>query len=117
MSLTLLKNLDIATSDESTPVSISPAFGSTEEPQVSMRVQKRNGSFEPVDVNKIVRAVARCSVRLTHVDPLTVIPAKRIWVNPDCGLKTRGWPEVEAALINMMRATRLVRERFTEKPA
>jgi 5-methyltetrahydropteroyltriglutamate--homocysteine methyltransferase len=48
---------------------------------------------------------------------MTVLPAKRIWVNPDCGLKTRGWPEVEAALINMMRATRLVRERFTEKPA
>ena len=48
---------------------------------------------------------------------MTVIPAKRLWVNPDCGLKTRGWPEVEAALINMMRATRLVRERFTEKPA
>ena len=72
MSLTLLKNLDIATSDESAPVSISPAFGSTEEPQVSMRVQKRNGSFEPVDVNKIVRAVARCSVRLTHVDPLKI---------------------------------------------
>jgi hypothetical protein len=48
---------------------------------------------------------------------MTVIPAERIWVNPDCGLKTRGWPEVEAALINMMRATRLVRERFTEKPA
>ncbi len=72
MSLTLLKNLDIATSDESAPVSISPAFGSTEEPQVSMRVQKRNGSFEPVDVNKIVRAVARCSIGLTHVDPLKI---------------------------------------------
>jgi 5-methyltetrahydropteroyltriglutamate--homocysteine methyltransferase len=48
---------------------------------------------------------------------MTVLPAERLWVNPDCGLKTRGWPEVEAALLNMMRATRLVRERFTEKPA
>jgi 5-methyltetrahydropteroyltriglutamate--homocysteine methyltransferase len=48
---------------------------------------------------------------------MTVLPAKRLWVNPDCGLKTRGWPEVEAALINMMWAIRLVRERFTEKPA
>lgn len=26
-----------------------------------------------------------------------VLPAARLWVNPDCGLKTRGWPEVEAA--------------------
>src|SRR5690606_24276934 len=28
------------------------------------------------------------------------IPAERLWVNPDCGLKTRGWPETEAALVN-----------------
>lgn len=29
---------------------------------------------------------------------LRVIPAERLWVNPDCGLKTRDWPEVEASL-------------------
>ncbi|MEP7242165.1 MAG: ribonucleoside-diphosphate reductase subunit alpha [Gammaproteobacteria bacterium] len=37
-----------------------------------MRVKKRNGSGEPVDVNKIVRAVSRCCVGLTDVDPLRV---------------------------------------------
>jgi ribonucleoside-diphosphate reductase alpha chain len=37
-----------------------------------MKVRKRNGSFEPVDVNKIVRAVGRCSQGLTQVDPLRV---------------------------------------------
>jgi ribonucleoside-diphosphate reductase alpha chain len=37
-----------------------------------MRVRKRNGSFEPVDVNKIVRAVSRCCVGLPQVDPLRV---------------------------------------------
>lgn len=31
-----------------------------------------------------------------------VIPADRIWVNPDCGLKTRGWPEVEESLKGMV---------------
>ena len=31
-----------------------------------------------------------------------VIPHERLWINPDCGLKTRGWPEVEAALKNMV---------------
>ncbi len=30
------------------------------------------------------------------------IPAERLWVNPDCGLKTRQWPETEAALKNMV---------------
>jgi 5-methyltetrahydropteroyltriglutamate--homocysteine methyltransferase len=48
---------------------------------------------------------------------MTVLPAERIWVNPDCGLKTRAWPEVEAALVNMVRATRIFRARFAKKPA
>ena len=41
-----------------------------------------------------------------------VIPAERLWVNPDCGLKTRGWPETEAALANMVEAARRMRERL-----
>ena len=38
-----------------------------------------------------------------------VIPAERLWVNPDCGLKTRGWPETRAALALMVEAARLRR--------
>lgn len=45
---------------------------------------------------------------------LAVIPAKNLWVNPDCGLKTRGWPETEAALRNMVIATRRVREQLAK---
>ena len=37
-----------------------------------MQVRKRNGDLEPVDVNKIVRAVERCAVDLVEVDPLRV---------------------------------------------
>ncbi|EXF46479.1 5- methyltetrahydropteroyltriglutamate/homocysteine S-methyltransferase [Pseudomonas sp. BAY1663] len=37
------------------------------------------------------------------------IPAERLWVNPDCGLKTRGWAETEAALVNMVAAARRLR--------
>ncbi|KES25918.1 MULTISPECIES: 5-methyltetrahydropteroyltriglutamate--homocysteine S-methyltransferase [unclassified Pseudomonas] len=37
------------------------------------------------------------------------IPAERLWVNPDCGLKTRAWPETEAALVNMVAAARELR--------
>ena len=43
-----------------------PEFGS------AMKVKKRNGDFEPVDVNKIVRAVERCSAGLNGVDPMRV---------------------------------------------
>ncbi|WP_067517058.1 5-methyltetrahydropteroyltriglutamate--homocysteine S-methyltransferase [Endozoicomonas ascidiicola] len=37
------------------------------------------------------------------------IPRERLWVNPDCGLKTRDWPEVEAALKNMVEAAKSLR--------
>jgi 5-methyltetrahydropteroyltriglutamate--homocysteine methyltransferase len=37
------------------------------------------------------------------------IPAERLWVNPDCGLKTRQWPEVVAALRNMVAAAKTLR--------
>jgi 5-methyltetrahydropteroyltriglutamate--homocysteine methyltransferase len=37
------------------------------------------------------------------------IPAERLWVNPDCGLKTRGWPESIAALGNMVAAAKTLR--------
>ena len=38
-----------------------------------------------------------------------VLPSERLWVNPDCGLKTRGWPEVRAALANMVESARRAR--------
>ena len=37
------------------------------------------------------------------------ILASRLWVNPDCGLKTRGWPETRQALANMVTAARRLR--------
>ena len=39
-----------------------------------------------------------------------VIPAEHLWVNPDCGLKTRGWPETETALAHMVAAAKAMRE-------
>lgn len=43
---------------------------------------------------------------LQHIQP------RQLWVNPDCGLKTRGWPETQAALKKMVHAARLLRERL-----
>ncbi|MFD9532830.1 5-methyltetrahydropteroyltriglutamate--homocysteine S-methyltransferase [Streptomyces sp. NPDC060010] len=40
---------------------------------------------------------------------LEAIPAERLWVNPDCGLKTRGWTETRASLENLVAAAREVR--------
>ncbi len=38
------------------------------------------------------------------------IPLERLWVNPDCGLKTRAWPETKLALANMVLAAKTIRE-------
>ncbi|TIL82585.1 MAG: hypothetical protein E5Y89_04455, partial [Mesorhizobium sp.] len=35
----------------------------------------------------------------------------QLWVNPDCGLKTRRWEEVRPALANMVAAARAIREK------
>jgi 5-methyltetrahydropteroyltriglutamate--homocysteine methyltransferase len=40
---------------------------------------------------------------------LQVLPRQQVWVNPDCGLKTRGWPEVGKSPTNMVTAARAVR--------
>ena len=42
-------------------------------------------------------------------EALDAVPAQRLWVNPDCGLKTRGPVEVEASLRNLVDAAKLVR--------
>ncbi|MFE3645613.1 5-methyltetrahydropteroyltriglutamate--homocysteine S-methyltransferase [Streptomyces sp. NPDC059169] len=44
---------------------------------------------------------------------LEAIPPERLWVNPDCGLKTRGWLETRAALENVVAAARTVREELS----
>ncbi|MGX2975439.1 5-methyltetrahydropteroyltriglutamate--homocysteine S-methyltransferase [Ursidibacter arcticus] len=43
---------------------------------------------------------------------LNVVPKERLWVNPDCGLKTRGWPETIAQLEVMMEVTKKLRKKL-----
>lgn len=40
-----------------------------------------------------------------------VIPTDQLWVNPDCGLKTRGWNETKAALIEMVNSAKELRKK------
>jgi 5-methyltetrahydropteroyltriglutamate--homocysteine methyltransferase len=44
------------------------------------------------------------------------IPAGRLWVNPDCGCKTRGWAEVKPAVTNMVTAARGLRAEAVNAP-
>jgi len=63
------------------------------------------------------RIPAEAEIERLLTKALAVIPAERLWVNPDCGLKTRGWPEVEAALGNMLAVTLRLRASLAETAA
>jgi 5-methyltetrahydropteroyltriglutamate--homocysteine methyltransferase len=52
----------------------------------------------PDEMAELLRAAAK------------VLRAEQLWVNPDCGLKTRGWDEVDASLRNMVQAAKQLRE-------
>ncbi len=52
------------------------------------------------EVEQMVRLLTKASER---------IPPERLWVNPDCGLKTRQWSEIEPALRNLVTATQRLR--------
>jgi len=47
----------------------------------------------------------------------TNLAERQIWVNPDCGLKTRAWPETKAALKNMVEAAKEMRAKAEEAKA
>src|SRR3546814_7508958 len=53
------------------------------------------------EINWMVDLIRRAARRL---------PAERLWVNPDCGLQTRGWPETRQALESMVYAAQTLRE-------
>ena len=54
------------------------------------------------DVQEIVNAL---NIMLTKIEK------DKLWVNPDCGLKTRGVPETDASLRNMVEAAKLIRDK------
>ncbi len=56
-----------------------------------------------------VPSVEEMATSLSHA--LDAVPAERLWVNPDCGLKTRKTDEVTESLRNLVRAAQLVRAR------
>ncbi|MFG1879352.1 5-methyltetrahydropteroyltriglutamate--homocysteine S-methyltransferase [Sphaerisporangium sp. NPDC049003] len=48
---------------------------------------------------------------------LSAIPADRLWANPDCGLKTRAWPETRDSLENLVTAAKQIRTEITSSSA
>jgi 5-methyltetrahydropteroyltriglutamate--homocysteine methyltransferase len=46
---------------------------------------------------------------------LQFLKPDQLWIDPDCGLKTRQWPETKAALINMVNAAKFYREKYSKQ--
>lgn len=46
------------------------------------------------------------------IKAVKVIPEDQVWVNPDCGLKTRSWEETKKSLSNMVKAARMMKEKY-----
>ena len=55
-------------------------------------------------VDEVVELLDRAAIEL---------PLRQVWVNPDCGLKTRGYDETVASLRNIIEATRAIREKVS----
>jgi 5-methyltetrahydropteroyltriglutamate--homocysteine methyltransferase len=62
------------------------------------------------------RVPTRAEIEALLAKALEVVPAERLWVNPDCGLKTRRWEEVEPSLEAMVAAARAARARLPARP-
>ncbi|KAJ5787191.1 hypothetical protein N7457_002181 [Penicillium paradoxum] len=45
---------------------------------------------------------------------LAYLTPQQLWANPDCGLKTRGWPETKAALTAMVNAAKFYRQKYAQ---
>ena len=59
------------------------------------------------------RVPSAAEVDALLADAIAALGAERLWVNPDCGLKTRGWPEVEASLAELVGAAARARAALT----
>ncbi|KAL1896850.1 methionine-synthesizing 5-methyltetrahydropteroyltriglutamate--homocysteine methyltransferase [Sporothrix stenoceras] len=46
---------------------------------------------------------------------LQFLKPEQLWIDPDCGLKTRQWTETKAALVNMVNAAKAYREKYTKQ--
>jgi 5-methyltetrahydropteroyltriglutamate--homocysteine methyltransferase len=55
-----------------------------------------------------VPSIEEIELLLTKASKL--LPVEHLWVNPDCGLKTRDWPETKTALINLVKTAKKLRD-------
>jgi 5-methyltetrahydropteroyltriglutamate--homocysteine methyltransferase len=92
---------------------------SIETSRSDMELLKVFGDFDyPNDIGPGIwdihspRPVSQAEMTKLLRKAVDVIPEERLWVNPDCGLKTRNWPEVETNLRHLVAAATELREKI-----
>jgi len=60
------------------------------------------------------RVPSQAEIEARIEEMLQYLSPEQLWVNPDCGLKTRQWPETKAALDNMVKAAKVFRAKYTK---
>ena len=71
-------------------------------------------SSEALAISSAQRVPSAAEVQSLLERAVGEIPASKLWVNPDCGLKTRGYDETVASLEHIIEATRAVRAELSE---
>jgi 5-methyltetrahydropteroyltriglutamate--homocysteine methyltransferase len=79
------------------------------------RVQYPNGIGPGVYDIHSPRVPAEAEMEELLNKALRVLSLQQLWVNPDCGLKTRGWEEVGLALAGMVETAKRVRSTLTHQ--
>ena len=74
-----------------------------------IRPQPNGGAIILIEDERGVPQMSRLPAMSTLIAIARVLDAKQVWVNPDCGLKTRGWAEVRPALESMVAAAKKLR--------
>ena len=66
--------------------------------------------------HKRINLVGNClsHERIRRHKAATYINPELLWVNPDCGLKTRGWDETKKSLIKMIEAAQIIRKEYSK---
>ena len=81
-------------------------------PRVPRLRPRRRSRASTTSTRRASRATQEVAELLEH--RRQAVPSRQLWVNPDCGLKTRGYAETEESLRNLVTATRTVRAELLE---
>lgn len=99
--------------DEDYPRHIGPGVYDIHSPRVPPQEEFRQRIQEMLEFRKLPRRSLDGTIKGSPTNESTVRP-EQLWINPDCGLKTRKWDEVKGALSHLVQAAQEFREKYSK---